>query len=461
MQRKREEEPLRKKSRKDRLGGKRLSKQKRRQLRLRRRRLASESAEVPKQRELSDRGRHAVRPRPAEDGVQAAKPTKVAKADVTSVGNPATTSGEFSFLADSYQEPAPPKPRTKPPAAPVKMEAKREAKRRTQELIVISAVGGLAILVLIVAIVLVVLSRQPASRAPGKNGATNKRAEIATEKEKAKDSEKEKPSPGKDLLVSGQLEGVWLDAFRVSASMGDIAVKVSSVELGSPKMVNGESFGESLLMVRLELSNGGRQNVAYASWNMASDWTSVAWLTDVAGNKYQMRRFRPAMVGQLSRVMNIAPGTSVEDLLIFPRPALGNGASLKLQLPAAVVQAKGSANFQIPSKMVMSTATTGEAEGGRPSLVSAGFKQKDLPAASSGKKFSDDDKETISETGTTKAGKNTDETEKDQDQENPAAGMNEKKSTAKASKSRNGGESSPTSDPKKDFGIDPDEKAPF
>ncbi len=157
--------------------------------------------------------------------------------------------------------------------------------------------------------------------------------------------------------------GQWTDASTSSVQRGDVAVRITSAEIGRPRLVHRSSGmvarpRKDCLSVRLDLYNQDKSKKReYLSWNVQSQGAEIS-LVDDRNNRYPMKSFRRyglEIEGQVEGGKgDLNPEEVTKDVLVFEKPAEG-AAYLRLELPAAAFGEKGSLRFEIPISMVAAT----------------------------------------------------------------------------------------------------------
>ncbi|MGQ9576890.1 MAG: GYF domain-containing protein [Thermoguttaceae bacterium] len=151
----------------------------------------------------------------------------------------------------------------------------------------------------------------------------------------------------------------WLDASKDSWIGGDVTLRVLGVEIARPKIVvAGQVIYpiESCLVVKLELTNRSTlKAIPHSGWGPASSPAVLAntFVADSSGRPYYLKHFGGGMPveGQVHKPATIAPGGSLQDVLVFPLPTDASG-SLRLSLSARPFQDPGTAHLEIPRSMI-------------------------------------------------------------------------------------------------------------
>ncbi len=163
--------------------------------------------------------------------------------------------------------------------------------------------------------------------------------------------------------------GEWVDASKSSAERGDVEVRITSAEIGRPRLI-GRSTGiaarpqKDYLILRLELLNRNKtKKLEYNSWNARGAGVS---LVDNLRNSYRMRSFLPLgaeINGQVEGGRgSLYPEQVTEDVLVFEKP-VDAAAWLRLELPAAAFAEPGTLKFEIPGAMVTTASEPEDASG--------------------------------------------------------------------------------------------------
>lgn len=154
----------------------------------------------------------------------------------------------------------------------------------------------------------------------------------------------------------------WLDGSQDTARQGDVRVRISSVVIGGPRVIQ-EALGlpgrprRDYLLVTIELENAGAdRKLEHASWGGNGPTGSRATLTDSLGKTYRLKRFRGVGTDGRPATAPIDPNERIEDPLVFDPPA-GAAEFLLLRLPAAAFGRPGELCFKIPREMIV---TAGE-----------------------------------------------------------------------------------------------------
>jgi hypothetical protein len=115
---------------------------------------------------------------------------------------------------------------------------------------------------------------------------------------------------------------------------------------------NGKrSTREKQLLVKLRITSiGATQVLEYTSWGEPGPATAI--LKDNHGRSYQVRSYGMGfgIAGHVARAA-LAPGKTVEDVLVYPLPG-DDIESFRLELPGAALRQKVSFRFEIPRKMI-------------------------------------------------------------------------------------------------------------
>jgi len=176
--------------------------------------------------------------------------------------------------------------------------------------------------------------------------------EEKAEKKAAPDAASKKSKPDKPA-EAGPVQ--WIDASRDTWVGGDVTIRVLAAEIVRPRVVSGSGAAslpkEPVLLVKLQLINrASTASVKYTGW---AGPNAAVKLTDASGKEYPAAAFGPDnwVEGQQRAATSIGPQASIQDVLVFARPAEGAG-SLRLTLPGGAVSDPGSAHFEIPKAMI-------------------------------------------------------------------------------------------------------------
>jgi hypothetical protein len=177
-------------------------------------------------------------------------------------------------------------------------------------------------------------------------------------KKGAPDAASKKSKPDKPAEV-GPVQ--WIDASRDPWDGGDVTVRVSRAEIARPRVSAASGAvslaKEPMLIVRLQLTNrASTASVKYTGW---AGPNAAVKLTDASGKEYPATAFGPGnwVEGQQRAATSIGPRASIQDVLVFARPAEGAG-QLRLTLPGGAVSDPGSAHFEIPKAMITAVSSS-------------------------------------------------------------------------------------------------------
>ncbi len=182
--------------------------------------------------------------------------------------------------------------------------------------------------------------------------------EEKAEKKAAPDAASKKSKPAKPEEI-GPVQ--WIDASRDTWVGGDVSVRVLSAEIVRPRVLGGSGAAslpkEPVLLVKLLLINrASTASVKYTGW---AGPNAAVKLTDASGKEYPAAAFGPGnwVEGQQRAATSIGPQASIQDVLVFARPAEGAGP-LRLTLPGGAVSDPGSAHFVIPKAMIAALSSS-------------------------------------------------------------------------------------------------------
>jgi hypothetical protein len=166
--------------------------------------------------------------------------------------------------------------------------------------------------------------------------------------------------------IDAILEETWVDASQDVSVCGEVVVKVVAAEIGYAILTRGGQSrlrtpeGDEYLTIKLELASQSTERpTEYTGW--AARPAGVK-LVDSTGQPCEMKSFRTAVVlGQKRQATTIEPSGSIEDVLLFQRPAEAT-ESLVLTLPGLALGQPGSVRFQIPMSMVALRSDTAKSD---------------------------------------------------------------------------------------------------
>ncbi|MBC8424704.1 DUF4339 domain-containing protein [bacterium] len=190
----------------------------------------------------------------------------------------------------------------------------------------------------------------------------------------AQEADDPAPEPGGDVVIPGLAEffgepepespveappaDEWIDASVASADQGDVTVRVTSVQIGRPRLVNRQSGRAAhprndYLSVALDLRNKSQTTkLDYTSW---SRQTTGVKLFDNNQNQYTMKSFAARGMDVDGQVQGgrgtLDPEKAIADVLLFERPA-ADARFLRLELPRSAFGKEGSLRFEIPISMI-------------------------------------------------------------------------------------------------------------
>jgi hypothetical protein len=180
---------------------------------------------------------------------------------------------------------------------------------------------------------------------PQKNAAAQARSSGNEPGEKTQAKEEEKrPTPA---------EEVWAIAGKEPARIGDIEVRVISIE--ADFMRGKDAFGditskEKVLVIRIEIDNlSDTKKIDYLGWVRDRLLVDRATLKDDLGNIYRpvsFGGFGIRIEGQHPDGGSIYPSKSISDVLMFELP-VEKANVLKLELPAEHLHEKGAFRLSI------------------------------------------------------------------------------------------------------------------
>jgi HEAT repeat protein len=169
------------------------------------------------------------------------------------------------------------------------------------------------------------------------------------------------PSTGRKPPPPPETE--WVDASKQAIRLGDVRVRVTEVTIDHVRGKDGGGefvSSEKHLAVRVRLENlGDRRAITYDGWGTAGTAASdqVPRLHDDLGAACKRVTFGAGALatGQVESA-SVAPGASVQDLLLFEPPADAT-RPLRLELPARNFGGTGQVRFAIPREMVREGTT--------------------------------------------------------------------------------------------------------
>jgi hypothetical protein len=218
----------------------------------------------------------------------------------------------------------------------------------------------------------------PPEAAGNKTAASEKQLLAAVEDSSDVNNSKAKPRTPKahDPHVK------WYDASvaEIAVPARNIAVRIASAMFDVPRFLIGQwSEGERKTYLRLEVqvrNIGDKENVKYSSW-AARGKPSCVTLTDDFGHTYPEKDFGTRLVDGQYTGREIQAGDVVDDVLFFDVPNK-KAAYLRLELPAANVDALGTLNFQIPRSMLGISRTATRPMPAKPSAMAVAAPKRTL-----------------------------------------------------------------------------------
>jgi|GEM_PF-2638255 len=257
------------------------------------------------------------------------------------LGLPGVPSGVVSRSAESGR-----------PGQPIPAAVLRQQRRLQNNLLMIGALGMVALVLLVVVILMLtgVISMGPGTTQP----ARKKGAEAV--KPAAQAASKE---PAENVEVS------WVDASKKAIRRAGASVRVLSVRVGQPPAAWVSAPGEYLL-VEMQVKNPTEDKVLmFRGWCRGGPEGSRAKLTDNKGNTYVQVLPAAPMDGQEGESLNrVLPGHTETETLVFQSPPkIEEVEYFRLELPgwAFPKDKMDPFRFQIPGKMIR----TGEEPPGR------------------------------------------------------------------------------------------------
>lgn len=165
-----------------------------------------------------------------------------------------------------------------------------------------------------------------------------------------------RPDPGAAGPSDAPAGRRWVDASKDPIQRGGVEVRVSSTEIGFPRVLQASGRParpkRPCLLIAVELANTGvGQKSDYTSWGGNAPMSRQVKLTDNFGKTYAPKNFGSARIdGQLASAP-IDVNERIHDLLVFEAPA-ERAEFLMLELPAAAFGRPGALCFKIPSEMI-------------------------------------------------------------------------------------------------------------
>jgi hypothetical protein len=151
----------------------------------------------------------------------------------------------------------------------------------------------------------------------------------------------------------------WVDASRAAVQQNGLQIRVNRVEVATlpfktpPKGNVPAALREKYLLIHLEtLDLGAPQNVVYQTWGGITKDQFKPILTDSAGKSYTLQTFdrELGIVGRILTATTLFPGQTLDELLVFDKPA--GAVTLHLELPAAACGREGRYRLSIPASMI-------------------------------------------------------------------------------------------------------------
>jgi len=153
-------------------------------------------------------------------------------------------------------------------------------------------------------------------------------------------------------------ESNWTDASKSSVECGNVTVKITSAQIGRPRLIRRSSGTAAhprheYLSLRLELYNNDKtKKLDYASWSIRDEGVT---LVDNHKNEYSIKSFANLGLeidGQVEGGRgSLYPEEVTKDVLVFEKPAK-SATFLRLGLPASAFGEEGRLKFEIPISMV-------------------------------------------------------------------------------------------------------------
>ena len=297
--------------------------------------------QVQSSRASSQRGNSSPPPIPSGTARPAAPP-----APEPSAGAPAEGLG---FLEDEYAAP--------PPSAILGQTPRADpfAHIKNPKILLWILLGLLGFLAVLLVVLFILKGEGPKLRQDriaeesAKRAAQDEKVEKKPEADAAtKKSRPEKPADASQVR--------WIDASKDAWIGGDVTVRVLAAEIGRPRVSSPSGAAslpkEPVLIVRLQLINRATgATVKYTGWTGPN---AAVRLTDAAGNECPATSFGQGtwVEGQQRAPTTIGPQASIQDVLVFAKPA-DDAAVLRLTLPGGAVSDAGSAHFEIPKAMII------------------------------------------------------------------------------------------------------------
>lgn len=181
-------------------------------------------------------------------------------------------------------------------------------------------------------------------------GGTSAEQRGAGEKETTRSAQAADPAD----LARDALAAFGQEYSKLTDRRGPIRVSVDKVEIGQPRLQTPTGFARPVnpyLIVRLQVANDGATDSAqYRSWAWMQPLAQVAAEGETGGHK--IKRFRGGdIVGQQTEA-EIAPGESIEEVLVFELPKEVDTA-LTLTLPGAAVHQSGAFRLVVPASRIV------------------------------------------------------------------------------------------------------------
>jgi hypothetical protein len=152
-------------------------------------------------------------------------------------------------------------------------------------------------------------------------------------------------------------ETLWVDASKDALLHQDIRLRLRSAVVGPgdfEPLAGQKPPAETCLVIGLRITNAGiSRKVSYKGWGEPALGLARPVLRDDNGKSYAEKSFaRGWQIKGRSAAATLAPGKSIDDVLVFEAPPQ-SVEYLRLELPGWAVSTGGSLRLQIPRDKVL------------------------------------------------------------------------------------------------------------
>lgn len=170
---------------------------------------------------------------------------------------------------------------------------------------------------------------------------------------------------GKKLRLTPFDSAKWADASKSAVNQGEVCLAVNTVRVEAPALLkNGQKMQSKAkkLVIRLQLvCMTTQREISFESWGMAPKrgGTHAPVLTgDTSKRKYPLAVFASdtSVVDQEAKP-SLYPKLYADDVLVF-EPPTGGLEDMSLELPASAFGASGSLRLFIPAAMIQESGKT-------------------------------------------------------------------------------------------------------